>query len=213
MIIRNWSVAFAVAIFFAIPVLAEEPTSVASPSAQQPAYQQLYDGLGDVHHPVTTKSAQAQKYFDQGLAFNYGFNHDEAYQSFSTAAQLDPKMAMADWGIALVLGPNYNLPGNDERMKIAYGAIQRAQSLVTAGDVTKPEEKALIEALAKRYGSDGKQTPQREKAYADAMRAVAHKYPDDPDVQALFAESLMDLHPWELWGADGKPGPETVELV
>jgi len=212
MMIRNWPVAFAFAILVAVPAFAEEPTSVASPSAQQPAYEQLYEGLGDVHHPVTTKSPLAQKYFDQGLAFNYGFNHDEAYQSFSTAAQLDPKMAMADWGVALVLGPNYNLPGNDERMKIAYGAIQRAQSLVTSGDA-KPEEKALIEALAKRYGSDGKQTPEREKAYADAMRAVAHKYPDDPDVQALFAESLMDLHPWALWGADGKPGPETVELV
>ena len=214
MMIRNWPVAFVFASFAALPAFADEPTSVASPSAQQPAYQQLYDGLGDVHHPVTTKSAQAQEYFDQGLAFNYGFNHDEAYQSFSAAAQLDPEMAMAEWGVALVLGPNYNLPGNDERMKIAYAAIQRAQSLVTSGDAAaKPEEKALIEALAKRYGADGKQTPEREKAYADAMRAVAHKYPDDPDVQALFAESLMDLHPWALWTADGKPGPETIELV
>src|ERR1700683_2310320 len=214
MMTRTWPVAFAFAIFVALPAFADGPTSVASPSAQPPAYQQLYDGLGDVHHPVTTKSPQAQKYFDQGLAFNYGFNHDEAYQSFSTAAQLDPEMAMADWGVALVLGPNYNLPATDEGMKSACGAIQRAQSWVTSRDAAaKPEEKALIEALAKRYGSDGKQTPEREKAYADAMRAVAHKYPDDPDVQALFAESLMDLHPWALWTADGKPGPETVELV
>jgi tetratricopeptide (TPR) repeat protein len=152
----------------------------------------------------------AQKYFDQGLAFDYGFNHDEAYQSFAAAAALDPNMAMANWGIALVLGPNYNLPGNDERMKIAYGAIQRAQSQEGSAS---PEEKALIEALAKRYGPDGKQTPERETAYADAMRAVARKYPDDPDVQTLFAESLMDLHPWELWSHDGQPGPQTLELV
>jgi hypothetical protein len=117
---------------------------------------------------------------------------------------------MADWGVALVLGPNYNLPGNDQRMKIAYGAIQRARSLEK---FASPEEKALIEALAKRYGPDGKQTPEREMAYANAMRAVAHQYPNASDVQVLFAESLMDLHPWELWSADGKPGPQTLELV
>jgi tetratricopeptide (TPR) repeat protein len=204
------SLVLALAILFAAPVFADESSHDHAGPAAQPAPQQLYGGLGDVHHPVTTKSAQAQKYFDEGLAFNYGFNHNEAYQSFAAAAALDPKMAMANWGIALVFGPNYNLPGNDERMKIAYGAIQRAQSLEASAN---PEEKALIEALAKRYGPDGKQTPQREKAYADAMRSVANKYPDDPDVQALFAESLMDLHPWELWGADGKPGPQTLELV
>jgi len=204
------SLVLALAILFAAPVFADESSHDHAGPAEKPAPQQLYGGLGDVHHPVTTKSAQAQKYFDEGLAFNYGFNHDEAYQSFAAAAALDPKMAMADWGIALVFGPNYNLPGNDERMKIAYGAIQRAQSLEASAN---PQEKALIEALAKRYGPDGKQTPEREKAYADAMRSVANKYPDDPDVQALFAESLMDLHPWELWGADGKPGPQTLELV
>jgi tetratricopeptide (TPR) repeat protein len=204
------SLVLALAILFAAPVFADEPSHDHAGPTEKPAPEQLYRGLGNVHHPVTTKSTQAQKYFDQGLAFNYGFNHDEAYQSFAAAAALDPKMAMANWGIALVFGPNYNLPGNDERMKIAYGAIQRAQSLEVPSSA---EEKALIEALAKRYGPDGKQTPEREKAYADAMRDVAGKYSDDPDVQALFAESLMDLHPWELWGADGKPGPQTLELV
>jgi tetratricopeptide (TPR) repeat protein len=192
------------------PAFACEAPSAHAGALQKPAYEPLYEGLGNVHHPVTTKSAQAQRYFDQGLAFDYGFNHDEAYQSFAAAAALDPTMAMADWGIALVFGPNYNLPGNDERMKIAYTSIQRAESLEVSAT---PEEKALIEALAKRYGPDGKQTPAREAAYADAMRVVAHQYPDDPDVQTLFAESLMDLHPWELWTKDGKPGPQTVELV
>ena len=210
MMMRTLLLILAAAIFSSMPALADDASPHPSPPAQTPAYEQLYGGLGDVHHPVTTKSPVAQKYFDQGLAFDYGFNHDEAYRSFSAAAQLDPNMAMADWGIALVMGPNYNLPGNDERMKIAYSAIRRAQSLEASA---KPEEKALIEALAKRYGPDGKQTPEREKSYADAMRVVAHKYPDDPDVQALFAESLMDLHPWALWTADGKPGPETIEIV
>jgi hypothetical protein len=195
---------------FGTPAFACEAPAPNAGTLQKSAYEPIFGGLGNVHHPVTTRSAQAQNYFDQGLAFDYGFNHDEAYQSFAAAAALDPAMAMADWGIALVFGPNYNLPGNDERMKIAYTSIQRAQSL--EGSAT-PEEKALIEALAKRYGPDGKQTPAREAAYADAMRVVAHSYPDDPDVQALFAESLMDLHPWELWTKDGKPGPQTAELV
>jgi hypothetical protein len=209
-VMRRWLVIFALATLLAAPAFADDVSHQHAAAAATPGPEQLYAGLGDVHHPVTTKSERAQKYFDQGLAFNYGFNHDEAYQSFAAARALDPSMAMADWGIALVLGPNYNLPGNDERMKIAYGAIQHAQSLEASAN---PEEKALIEALAKRYGPDGKQTPEREKAYADAMREVAHKYPDDPDVQALFAESLMDLHPWELWTKDGQPGPQTVELV
>jgi tetratricopeptide (TPR) repeat protein len=200
---------FAIAMALSTSAFADDSAhqhGAASPPGPEP----LFEGLGNVHHRVTTKSDEAQKYFDQGLAFDYGFNHDEAYQSFAAAAALDPNMAMADWGIALVLGPNYNLPGNDDRMKIAYGAIEKAQSLEAASN---PEEKALIEALAKRYGPDGKQTPEREKAYADAMRTVAHDYPDDPDVQTLFAESLMDLHPWELWTKDGKPGPQTEELV
>ena len=156
-------------IVLSTPAFAGEAPPAHAGTLPKPAYEPLYAGLGDVHHPVTTKSEQAQKYFDQGLAFDYGFNHDEAYQSFAAAAALDPTMAMADWGIALVFGPNYNLPGNDERMKIAYGSIQRAESL--EGSAT-PEEKALIEALSKRYGADGKQTPVREAAYADAMRVV-----------------------------------------
>jgi len=210
MMMRQLPVVLAITTILVVPAFADEASHDHAAPVQTAAPEQLYEGLGNVHHPATTKSEQAQKYFDQGLAFDYGFNHDEAYQSFAAAAALDPSMAMANWGIALVLGPNYNLPGNDERMKIAYGAIQRAQALEASAN---PEEKALIEALSKRYGPDGKQTPAREAAYADAMREVAHQYPDDPDVQTLFAESLMDLHPWDLWTADGKPGPQTAELV
>jgi tetratricopeptide (TPR) repeat protein len=210
MMMRRSLVLLALAAMLAAPAFANEASHQHAAPSTASAPEQLYGGLGNVHHPVTTKSKLAQQYFDQGLAFDYGFNHLEAYQSFAAAAALDPKLAMADWGIALVLGPNYNLPGNPDAMKIAYNAIQRAQSLKASAS---PEERALIDALAKRYGPDGKQTPERAQAYADAMREVAHKYPNDPDVQALFAESLMDLHPWELWPADGKPGANTAEIV
>jgi tetratricopeptide (TPR) repeat protein len=210
LMMRRFLALIAIALLASAPALADETSHPHAAPSSTAGPEPLFEGLGNVHHPVTTKSRLAQKYFDQGLAFYYGFNDDEAYQSFLAAAALDPKLAMADWGVALVLGPNYNLPGNDQRMKIAYGAIQRARSLEK---FASPEEKALIEALAKRYGPDGKQTPEREMAYADAMREVAHQYPNASDVQVLFAESLMDLHPWELWSADGKPGPQTLELV
>ena len=170
----------------------------------------LYSGLGPVHHQVTTVSTLAQNYFDQGLAFTYGFNHFEAQRSFQQAASMDRQMAMAYWGIALVLGPNYNLPQDQKSGKRAFEAIKRAQSLEQGG---APEERDLIDALAQRYGRDGKGSPALDQAYATAMREVAHRYPDDLDVQTLFAEALMDLHPWQLWSKDGKPGPDTLEIV
>jgi tetratricopeptide (TPR) repeat protein len=183
-----------------------------SAAAEKPAAatMPLYPGLGPVHHPVTTNSPLAQKYFDQGLAFTYGFNHDEAERSFEQAAQIDPKMPMAYWGVALVLGPNYNLPGDTERGKKAYDAVARARALKPGAS---PEERALIEAVAQRYGANGEGSTASDQAYANAMRTVAHKYPNDLDVQTLFAESLMDLHPWRLWSIDGKPGPDTLEIV
>ena len=149
-------------------------------------------------------------YFDQGLAFTYGFNHDEAERSFEQAAQIDPKIAIAYWGIALVLGPNYNLPGDPARSKKAYDAVARARALESGAS---PEERALIDAVAQRYGTNGEGSKSSDQAYANAMRTVAHKYPDDLDVQTLFAESLVDLHPWRLWSIDGKPGPDTIEIV
>jgi tetratricopeptide (TPR) repeat protein len=183
------------------PAAEVKPTAAAIP---------LYPGLGPVHHSTTTASPLAQKYFDQGLAFTYGFNHDEAERSFEQAARIDPKMAMAYWGVALVLGPNYNLPGDPTRGKKAYEAVARARALKAGAS---PEERDLIDAVAERYGANGEGSTALDQSYANAMRAVAHKYPDDLDVQTLFAESLMDLHPWRLWSFDGKPGPDTVEIV
>jgi tetratricopeptide (TPR) repeat protein len=209
--VRRSCASFAVVIAV-VTGLANRPASGAgTPSgANQAVTMPLYRGLGDVSHPVTTSSPLAQKYFDQGLAFTYGFNHYEAERSFEQAALLDPKMPMAYWGVALVLGPNYNMPQDRESGRRAFAAIKRAHSL--EGNASA-EERDLIEALSLRYGSDGLQTRAREQAYADAMRAVAHRYPGDLDVQTLFAESLMDLHPWQLWNNDGTPGVDTDEIV
>jgi tetratricopeptide (TPR) repeat protein len=187
--------------------------NLSAPAAADTAAQvtiPLYAGMGTMNFPVTTSSPRAQKYFDQGLAFAYGFNHDEAERSFGQAARIDPQMAMAYWGIALVLGPNYNQPGDEQRGTRAYKAMQQARTL--DGSATA-KERDLIAALAQRYGDDGKETPARDQAYANAMRGVAHRYRDDADVQTLFAESLMDVHPWQLWSSDGKPGVDTVEIV
>ena len=137
-------------------------------------------------------------------------NHDEAERSFQQSANIDRNLAMAYWGVALVLGPNYNLPGDKERGARAVTALKQAQSNERSATA---EERDLIEALAHRYGSNGEQTSGRDIAYADAMREVAHRYPGDPDAQVLFAEALMDLHPWRLWNADGKPEVDTVEIV
>src|ERR1700691_2970635 len=172
----------------------------------------IFDGLGSLHHPVTTKtnSVLAQRFFDQGLTFVYAFNSDEAAGSFKQAAHLDPDMAMAYWGIALSLGPNINQPEDIDRGKTAYAAITKAKSL--EANASTPERQ-YIDALAQRYASDGKMNDALQLAYANAMREVARQNPDDPDAGALFAESMMDLHPWELWKLDGKPVDGTLEIV
>ena len=168
--------------------------------------------MGTHHFPVTTRSARAQQYVDQGLAFVYGFNHDEAIRSFEEAARIDPRCAMAPWGTALALGPNYNLPLDSERAHKARTAIDRAVAL--AGAAT-PRERAYIQALAKRYGRhpDSDDRKALDRAYANAMREVAKRYPDDLDASVLFAESLMVLRPWDLWTLDGQPQPDTEEIV
>ena len=202
--------AVAAAIAASVVTLHASEAKPPAPPSSQSATVPLYPGLGPVHHSVTTASPLAQKYFDQGLAFTYGFNHDEAERSFAQAAQIDPKMPMAYWGMALVLGPNYNMPGDADRNRKAREAVERAETLKSGAS---PEERALIDAVAQRYGAHGEGSAALDQTYANAMRSVAHKYPGDLDVQTLFAESLMDLHPWRLWSIDGKPGPDTIEIV
>ena len=176
-----------------------------------PAPPRLMSGLGEVHHPVSTKNKQAQAFFDQGLKFVYGFNHDAARRSFEEAAKLDPKLAMAWWGVALTLGPNYNLPVDAEREKAGFDAAQKALSLQE--NASEPE-RAYIKAIVVRYSNDPKaDLHQLDQAYRDAMRKLVAAYPDDLDAATLYAESIMNLNPWHLWSADGKPAEGTDEIV
>jgi hypothetical protein len=171
----------------------------------------LMPGLGEVHHPVSTKNREAQQFFDQGLKFIYGFNHDEARRSFQRAAELDPKLAMAHWGVALTLGPNYNLPVDPERERAGYDAVQRAVALQ---QYASDPERAYINALTVRYSDDPKaDLPALDRAYKDAMAKLAERYSDDLDAATLYAESMMNLNPWKLWTADGKPAEGTEEIV
>ncbi|HEY5947396.1 MAG TPA: tetratricopeptide repeat protein [Kofleriaceae bacterium] len=174
----------------------------------------LLPELGTHTRPITTTSKEAQAYFDQGLRLIYGFNHDEAARSFAKAALLDPKCASCYWGLALVLGPNYNVPMLPDRFPAAWDALQSAQRNASSA---KPVEQALISALAKRYPGPTPKDPMQmapfNQAYADAMKAVAAKFTDDDDVQVMYAESLMDLNPWHLWTPDGKAAPNTDDIV
>jgi tetratricopeptide (TPR) repeat protein len=167
--------------------------------------------LGEVHHAVSTRNQQAQRFFDQGLALLYGFNHDEARRCFEQAADLDPKLAMAWWGVGLTLGPNINIPVDLEREKVAYDAVQRALALQDNGS---DPERAYINALAFRYSNDPKANlHQLDVAYRDAMAKLVQRYPDDLDAATLYAESAMDLHPWQLWLRDGSPNEGTEEIL
>jgi hypothetical protein len=148
---------------------------------------------------------------DQGLALAYGFNHDEAARSFRSAADRDPNLAMAYWGIAFVFGANYNLPSMPEREAIANAAIKKAQELAPQASA---REQAYIAALSKRYSSDPKaDLRQLAEQYSEAMGALAAKYPDDLNAATLYAESLMNLRPWALWNQDGTPAPGTEKIL
>ncbi len=175
----------------------------------------LFEGLGNVHRQITTSSAEAQKYFDQGLALMWAFNHDEATRSFAKAAQLDPKCASCFWGVSLTVGPNYNLPFLvEERAKVASDALANARENVSQAS---PVEKALITALVKRYPTARPLDPTTLRPvlieYADAMRAVAVQFPQDYDVQTLYAEAMMNINAWKLWTQDGKPAAGTEQIL
>jgi len=171
----------------------------------------LLSGLGLLHHPTSTKNPEAQRFFDQGFRMIYGFNHEEAVRSFKRAAELDPQMAMAWWGVAYALGPNINQDVDPDREKSAYDAVQTALPLAKNAPAN---ERAYIEALAKRYSNDPKADLKKLAVdYKNAMGALMKKYPDDLDAATLYAESAMDLRPWKLWSADGKPAEGTEEIV
>src|SRR5437773_10871442 len=176
------------------------------------AKEPFYDGLGSYSRKITTKLAEAQRYFDQGLAFLHGFNHRAAIRAFQQAAELDPECAMAHWGVALACGPHINFTAVPPPVaELAWKELELAQKNAANASAV---ERALIDALAKRYAN-----PQPEdrsgldRAYADAMREVWKKYPKDPDVGALFAEAMMNLRPWDQWTPDGKPQLGTDEII
>jgi len=171
----------------------------------------LVSGLSDLHHPVSTKNPEAQKFFDQGLRFIYAFNHDEAARSFQHGAELDPKLAMAYWGVAEAVGPNYNDPADPERYRRAHEAVQKAVDLSSGAT---PSEQAYIQAMARRFPADpNSDLKKAAEDYHAAMREVARQFPDDLDAATLFAESGMNLHPWGLWNQDGTPIAGTEEIV
>ena len=172
----------------------------------------LLEGMGSLHHAISTSSPEAQRYFDQGLTLVYAFNHDEAVRSFRRAAELDPNAAMPWWGVALALGPNYNVDVDPEREKAAFDAIEKARALAKGSGAENERDYAA--ALGRRYS--GGANPDLKKLaqdYVQAMGELANKYPDDPDAATIYAESMMDLNPWGLWKLDGTAAENTLKII
>ena len=171
----------------------------------------LLPGMGQYSYPVTADGALTQRFFDQGLVLTYGFNHLEAELSYREAARRDPNCAMAYWGVALVQGPNINLGMQPDVVPKAWEAIQKAVALK---DKVTEKERGLIDALAARYQESA--TDDRsafDQAFADAMGKLHEKYPDDSVIGTIYAESMMDLHPWDYWYANGVPKPWTLQIL
>jgi tetratricopeptide (TPR) repeat protein len=172
----------------------------------------LYDNLGTLSLKVGTRRAKAQAYFDQGLRWAFAFNHAEAQRAFRAAQKADPKLAMAWWGEALVLGPNINAPMVPEAGAAALAALTKAVELAPGAPA---KDRALIAALQKRYSADTKaERAALDAAFADAMRSVAQKYPGDDTVLTLYAEAVMDTQPWDYWEAGGaRPKGRASEML
>lgn len=198
-------VLMAAALAFAAPALP-------APRSEKQAAPPLFEGLGSHTRKVQARHAEAQKYFDQGLNFLFAFNHDEAIRAFQHAAALDPECAMAHWGVAMANGMHINKPTVEpERARAAHEAMKRAERFAPR---VKDGDLALLAAIAVRY-PDAVVTDQRklDEAYSKAMKTAWEKHPKDADIGALYAESLMNLRPWDLWTGDSKPQPETPEII
>ena len=186
----------------------DEPKDAPAPAPGAPLAPRLQN-LGVHTFPVSTKVARAQQFMNQGLNLAFGFNHAEAGRAFAEAARLDPNLAMAYWGQALVLGPNINAPMGPEIEPQALELIQKAMALKNKATA---RERAYIDALATRYTGKADDRATADRAFADAMGKLAKAYPDDMDAHALYAESLMDLRPWGYWTRDGRPYDETIKI-
>ena len=185
------------------------PSSEVSEEPQ--AAPRLLEGLGSHHHPITTASPVAQRYFDQGLILSFGFNHEAAIESFQYALSLDPRCAMCAWGVAHAFGPNINLPMGPDAAARAHAAAQQALALA---DGASTREQAYIQAIATRYVADPPDDRSvLDRAYADAMRSVYQDDPSDHDGAVLFAEALMDLSPWNYWTPELQPREFTLEFL
>jgi tetratricopeptide (TPR) repeat protein len=186
----------------------------AEPPAQQAtrtgALAPRLQNLGTHTFPVSTRNRQAQAYINQGLNLAYAFNHAEARRAFREAARLDPNLAMAYWGQALVLGPNINALMEPNEEPNAYELMQKALSLKSRASL---RERAYIDALAQRYSGAAADRKPRDQAYANAMREVHRRFPQDLDAAMLYVESVMDLRPWGYWQRDGTPHEGTAEIV
>jgi len=193
-------------------VQGDEPETAAAPAAPEAHRPRLLSGVGSHRHPISTKSAEAQRFFDQGLVLTYGFNHYGAIDAFREAARLDPECAMCFWGVAYAYGPNINAPMGPEGATAAYAALQEAKARL---EHASPVEREYIEALAVRYAPDPQPASRAalDGAYAEAMRGLHQRHPQDLDAATLFAEALMDLHPWDYWTEDGKPRDGTLEAA
>ncbi|HYP54051.1 MAG TPA: hypothetical protein VEQ42_10955, partial [Pyrinomonadaceae bacterium] len=197
------------ALFAACGVASAQHQQHAAPGPRPAA---LIPNLGAYHFPVSTANAEAQKFFDQGMILVYGFNHDEAARSFRRAAELDPQLAMAHWGLAMSVGPNYNETSiSPERLKAAREAVAKGLELAAKA----PEhERAYLEALAKRFSADAPADQTKLwRDYRDAMSALTRRYPDDLDAATLYADALMSLNAWKLWSPQGRPAEGTEEAI
>lgn len=183
----------------------------AAPASEAKPLAPRLEGMGNHRFAITTEVPDAQAFFDQGLVLAYGFNHAEAARSFDEAARLDPTCAICFWGKALVAGPNINAGMDDAAVPEAFADAQVAQRLSAAAST---REQALIEALATRYVAEPVEDRSAlDQTYAEAMRVVAERFPEDDDALTLLAEALMDLHPWDFWQAGGAPQPWTPEIL
>ena len=177
----------------------------------------LFDGMSDYQMPITTDSADAQRYFDQGMVLSFAFNHAESIRSFRAAQTLDPSCAMCFWGEALATGPNINVTSKGKVImsaadrKAAFAALSQAEALKAA---VSPRERAYIDALAQRYNGNP-DTPREplDLAWAAAMGELAGQYPEDMTAAAIYAEALMNTMPWNYWSDDGIAKPETAAVI
>lgn len=171
----------------------------------------LFNDLGNHQFAISTTSPAAQEYFNQGLILAYGFNHGEAIRSFQEAIRLDSNCAMCYWGVALALGPNINKPMDAADVPQAWEALQQARRVATSAT---EKEKAYINALETRYSQQAVADRRSlDLAYANAMREVMKRYPDDLDAATLFAEAMMDTMPWDYYMEDRRPKAVTQEVI